>query len=49
VLAALDRAAQDNAFLARLAENHAEALKDYELTAEEKAALMSGDIRKVQS
>jgi len=49
VLAVLDRAAQDNAFLARLAENPAEALKDYELTAEEKAALMSGDIRKVES
>jgi len=49
VLAVLDRAAQDNAFLARLAENPAEALKEYELTAEEKAALMSGDIRKVES
>jgi formate dehydrogenase alpha subunit len=49
VLAVLDRAAQDNAFLARLAENPAEALKDYELTAEEKAALMSGDIRRIES
>ena len=49
VLAVLDRAAQDNAFLARLAENPAEALKDYEMTAEEKAALMSGDIRKEES
>ena len=49
VLAVLDRAAQDNAFLARLAENPAEALKDYELTTEEKAALMSGDIRKIES
>ena len=49
VLAVLDRAAQDNAFLARLAENPAEALKEYDLTAEEKAALMSGDIRKVES
>ncbi len=49
VLAVLDRAAQDNAFLARLAENPAEALKEYELTAEEKAALMSGDIRKIES
>jgi formate dehydrogenase alpha subunit len=49
VLAVLDRAAQDNAFLARLAENPAEALKDYELTAEEKAALMSGDIRKIEA
>jgi len=49
VLAVLDRAARDNTFLARLAENPAEALKEYELTAEEKAALMSGDIRKVES
>ncbi len=49
VLAVLDRAAQDNAFLARLAENPAEALKDYELTTEEKAALMRGDIRKIES
>jgi formate dehydrogenase alpha subunit len=49
VLAVLDRAARDNAFLARLAENPAEALKDYELTAEERAALASGDIRKVES
>ena len=49
ILAVLDRAAQDNAFLARLAENSGEALKDYELTAEEKAALMSGDIRKIES
>ncbi len=49
VLAVLDRAAQDNAFLARLAENPAEALKDYELTTEEKAALMSGDIRRIES
>ena len=49
VLAVLDRAAQDNAFLARLTENPAEALKEYELTAEEKATLMNGDIRKVKS
>ncbi len=49
VLAVLDRASQDNAFLARLAENPAEALKEYEVTAEEKAALMSGDIRKIES
>jgi predicted molibdopterin-dependent oxidoreductase YjgC len=49
VLAVLDRAAQDNAFLARMAENPAEALKDYALTTEEKAALMSGDIRKIEA
>ena len=49
VLAVLDRAAQDNAFFARLAENPAEALKEYELTPEEKAAIISGDIRKIES
>ncbi|GAH38290.1 unnamed protein product, partial [marine sediment metagenome] len=47
ILAVLDRAAQDNAFLARLAENPTDALKDYELTIEERAALASGDIRKI--
>jgi formate dehydrogenase alpha subunit len=49
VLSVLDRAAQDNAFLARLAENPAEALQDYKLTPEEKAALISGDIRKIEA
>ncbi len=49
VLAVLDRAAQDNAFFARLAENPAEALKEYDLTAEEEAALASGDIQKIES
>ncbi len=49
VLAVLDRATQDNAFFARLAENPAEALKEYDLTAEEKVAIASGDIRKIES
>jgi predicted molibdopterin-dependent oxidoreductase YjgC len=49
VLAVLDRAAQDNSFFARLAENPAEALKEYDLTAEEEAAIASGDIRKIES
>ena len=49
VLAVLDRAAQDNAFLARLADNPAEPLKEYDLTAEERAAIASGDIRKIES
>ena len=49
VLAVLDRAAQDNAFLARLAKNPVGALKGYKLTAKEKAALKSGDIRKIES
>jgi formate dehydrogenase alpha subunit len=49
VLGVLDRAARDNAFLARLAENPAEALKEYPLSTEERAALMSGDIRRIES
>jgi len=49
VLAVLDRATQDNAFLSRLAENPAEALKEYELTPEERVAIASGDIRKIES
>ena len=49
VLAVLDRAAEDNAFFARLAENPVEALREYDLTEEEKAALASGDIRKIES
>jgi formate dehydrogenase alpha subunit len=49
VLAVLDRATQDNNFLARLAENPAEALKEYDLTPEERVAIASGDIRKIES
>lgn len=49
VLAVLDRAAQDNAFFARLAENPHEALAEYNLTPEERAAIASGDIRKIES
>ncbi|MDY6893456.1 MAG: formate dehydrogenase subunit alpha [Chloroflexota bacterium] len=49
VLAVLDRASQDNAFLAHLAKNPAEALKEYDLTPEERAAIASGDIRKIES
>jgi formate dehydrogenase alpha subunit len=49
VLAVLDRATQDNAFFARLAENPAEALEEYNLTAEEKAAISSGNIKQIES
>ena len=38
-----------DSFLVRLAENPADALKDYDLTSEEKAALSSGDIRWIES
>ena len=49
VLSVLDRAADDSGFLAQLAENPGEALDEYyTLTAEEKAALASGDIKKIE-
>ncbi len=50
LLAVLVKARDDSGFLARLAENPADALKDYgNLTVEEKAALSSGDIRWIES
>jgi len=49
ILAVLARAADDNEFLARLADNPAEALTEYyTLTREELAALASGDIKKIE-
>ncbi|MFC2042520.1 molybdopterin dinucleotide binding domain-containing protein, partial [Chloroflexota bacterium] len=49
ILSVLARAADDNAFFACLAENPSEALKEYNLTWEEKAAIGSGDISKIES
>jgi hypothetical protein len=50
VLAVLKRAATESEFLARLADDPHEALKEYySLTSEERAALASGDIRKIES
>jgi hypothetical protein len=50
VLAVLKRAATESEFLARLADDPQEALKEYyALTSEERAALASGDIRKIES
>lgn len=49
-MSVLARAADDSAFLARLADNPSEALREYyTLTKEELAALASGDIRKIES
>lgn len=49
VLSVLERAADESAFLARLADNPSEALEEYcTLTSEEKAALASGDIKKIE-
>ena len=50
ILAVLARAADDSQFLARLADNPSEALSQYyTLTQEEMAALVSGDIKKIES
>jgi len=50
LLAVLAKARDDSGFLSSLAENPADALKVYDnLTAEEKAALSSGDIRWIES
>jgi len=49
ILAILARAADDSQFLARLADNPSEALSEYyALTQEEVAALVSGDIKKIE-
>jgi hypothetical protein len=49
VLAVLKRAATESEFLARLADDPYEALKEYySLTSEERAALASGDIKKIE-
>ena len=50
LLAVLKRAANESEFLARLADDPHEALKEYySLTTEERAALASGDIKKIES
>ena len=50
ILAVLARAADDSQFLARLADEPSEALSEYyTLTQEEIAALVSGDIKKIES
>ena len=49
ILAVLARAADDSEFLARLAANPSETLNEYyTLTHEEMAALVSGDIKKIE-
>jgi len=49
ILAVLARAADDSQFLAELADNPTEALSGYyTLTQEEVAALVSGDIKKIE-
>ena len=49
ILSVLARAADEPEFMSHLADNSHEALKEYyTLTQEEKAALASGDIRKIE-
>jgi hypothetical protein len=49
ILEVLARAADDHKFLARLAEDPAKVLIEYDLTSEERAALASGDLRRIES
>ena len=44
ILRVLERAASDNRFIAQLTHHSSDALRDYHLTNEEKAALLSGDV-----
>jgi len=48
VLAVLERAAEDNAFLTALAENPAGALIAYDLSAEHKEALLNADFKRIE-
>ncbi|MFC2058672.1 Os1348 family NHLP clan protein [Chloroflexota bacterium] len=50
ILEVLSRAADDSGFLARLVDDPSEALAEYyTLTSQEKAALASGDIKRIES
>jgi hypothetical protein len=49
ILRVLDRAAEDNAFIAELTYRGSKALEGYKLSLKEKAALLSGDIRWIES
>jgi hypothetical protein len=49
ILKILTRAADDHKFLARMAEDPAKVLQEYDLTNEEKAALISADLRRIES
>jgi rRNA maturation endonuclease Nob1 len=49
ILKVLSKAADDHRFLARLAEDPTKVLKEYDLNQEERAALASGDLRRIES
>jgi hypothetical protein len=48
ILKVLERAAHDSCFIADVAGRGSQALRDYRLTLEEKAALISGDVRWIE-
>jgi len=48
ILRVLTRGAKDNRFIAQLTTEGSEALRNYDLTMEAKAALISGDIRWIE-
>lgn len=48
ILEVLSRAADDQRFLARLAENPSKVLREYDLTLEERTALARGDTEKIE-
>jgi formylmethanofuran dehydrogenase subunit D len=48
ILSVLERAAEDNRFLAALAENPAGALSSYDLTPEHRSALVNGDLASLE-
>ena len=48
VIAVLERAAREPEFIVRLTEEGSRALKEYDLSSEERAALISGDIRWIE-
>ncbi len=49
ILSVLQRAADDNRFIAQLTHRGADALRRYALTIEAQAALLSGDIRWIEA
>ena len=49
ILRVLDQAADDDGFIAQLTLDGSKALQNYDLTNEEKAALLSGDIRWIEA
>ncbi|HEU65332.1 MAG TPA: hypothetical protein ENN57_01540 [Chloroflexi bacterium] len=49
VIEVLERASREHQFIAQLTEQGSKALEEYDLTWEEKAALVGGDIRWIEN